>query len=168
MPMPAKPAPMMIAASGAAEPAVREVSGDNMAGFLGLDGIVRGTRGRNRSRSVVILTVSRCGCADVRHTPRIRSMAFSAIMIVGALVLPPMRVGITDASTMRSLQAAHAQLRVDDGERVVPHPARADRVIHGVGAPPQHVADFIVGVDVRGEQVARGPAGECRRFHQPS
>ncbi len=34
-----------------------------------------------------------------RDRPRIMSAAFSAIMIVGALVLPPIRVGITEAST---------------------------------------------------------------------
>src|SRR5262249_19683732 len=33
--------------------------------------------------------------------PRIRSAAFSAIMITGALMLPPTRSGITEASTTR-------------------------------------------------------------------
>ena len=35
------------------------------------------------------------------HRPAMSAAAFSAIMIVGALVLPPIRVGITDASTTR-------------------------------------------------------------------
>ena len=34
--------------------------------------------------------------------PRIRSTAFSAIMMVGALVLPPTMAGIIDASAMRN------------------------------------------------------------------
>src|SRR6516165_6195608 len=40
------------------------------------------------------------GASGVRA--RIRSAAFSAIMITGALMLPPTRSGITEASTMRS------------------------------------------------------------------
>ena len=138
-------------------------------GFPRLDGIVRGTRGRNCveiRRHPDGFALRLCGCAA--HAPH---------QVDGLLGDHDRRcVGIAAdegrhhrrIDDAQPLQAAHAQLRVDDGERVVPHPARADRVIHGVGAPPQHVADFIVGVDVRGEQVARGPAGECRRFHQPS
>ena len=36
-----------------------------------------------------------------RISALIMSAAFSPIMMVGALVLPPIKVGITDASTMR-------------------------------------------------------------------
>ena len=36
------------------------------------------------------------------YAQRIRSAAFSAIAITGALVLPPMMVGMIDASTTRS------------------------------------------------------------------
>lgn len=36
---------------------------------------------------------------EVRHAAFRMSAAFSAIMMVGALVLPPMSVGMTDAST---------------------------------------------------------------------
>ena len=50
-------------------------------------------------------------------------------MIVGAFVLPPGMVGMMDASTTRSpATAAHAQLGIDDRERVRAHLARADRV----------------------------------------
>ena len=46
---------------------------------------------------------------------------------------PDVTVGITDASmTRKPLDAAHAQLRIDDGERIrrIAHPARADAVEH--------------------------------------
>ena len=36
--------------------------------------------------------------------PSIMSAAFSAIMIVGAFVLPPISVGMTEASTTRSAE----------------------------------------------------------------
>jgi hypothetical protein len=51
---------------------------------------------RGRDSAQVVVTLS----APTR--PRIRSATFSAIMIVGALVLPRITVGITDASTTRS------------------------------------------------------------------
>src|SRR5690606_13569256 len=40
-------------------------------------------------------------CAGAPAAARIRSLARSAIMMVGALVLPPISLGITEASTTR-------------------------------------------------------------------
>ena len=60
---------------------------------------------------------------------RIISAAFSAIIITGALVLPEVMVGITEASaTRRPVDAAQPQAVVDHGERIRAHPAGADRV----------------------------------------
>ena len=44
----------------------------------------------------------RCRAHAFAEAPRIRSAAFSAIMMVGAAVFPRMSVGMTDASTMRN------------------------------------------------------------------
>ena len=53
----------------------------------------------------------------------------SAIITVGALVLPEMMRGMIDASITRSaIDATHAQPIVDDGAVVAAHPARADRM----------------------------------------
>ena len=61
--------------------------------------------------------------------PLIRSAAFSAIMIVGAFVLPRVIVGITEASTTRRpVDAVDAQLRVDDRA----HRAGRGRVVDGL------------------------------------
>jgi hypothetical protein len=66
-------------------------------------------------------------------------------MIVGALVFPPGNVGITDASTTRKpVDAAHAQLRVDDGGVVAAHAAGADRVVDGFGLGPDIGDQFAV------------------------
>ena len=85
----------------------------------------------------------------------LRSLAFSAsmnsaprsaIMIVGALVLPLQIVGITDASQTRSrADAAHAQLRVDDGHRSRAHAAGAHRVIDGLGVLAHELLELGVG-----------------------
>ena len=57
---------------------------------------------------------------------RMRSLARSPIMIVGALVLPPINVGMIDASTTRSAEhAVHAQLRIDDREHRPPPSGRS-------------------------------------------
>ena len=68
--------------------------------------------------------------------PRIRSAAFSAIMMIGALMLAPTRSGITDAvDHAQAFGAEHAQLRIDHGERIGrgAHLAGAERVVHGDG-----------------------------------
>ena len=62
---------------------------------------------------------------------RIHSAARSAIISVGALVLPLVIVGMTLASTTRRpVDAVDAQARVDDRHRVArrPHLRRADRM----------------------------------------
>ena len=68
-------------------------------------------------------------------------------MIVGALVLPPIKRRhdrrVDDA---QSRDAAHAKLRIDDRELVRPHPAGPHRMVDRVGAPTQHVADLVVGM----------------------
>ena len=69
------------------------------------------------------------------------SAAFSPIMMLGALVLPPTSVGMIEASATRSaLHAAHAQLRVDYGHGIVAHLAGTDRVVLRVGA----IADVLL------------------------
>ena len=57
---------------------------------------------------------------------------FSAIIIVGALVLVEVTVGITEASITRNpLEAVHAQPVVDHRHRVRAHLAGAGRVKDG-------------------------------------
>ena len=60
------------------------------------------------------------------------SAAFSAIIITGALMLPLIRSGITEASIdAQPLDAAHPQVRIDHGALVVvaAHLAGAERVM---------------------------------------
>ncbi len=61
---------------------------------------------------------------------QIMSDAFSAIMIVGALVLPDIRSGmIGRIDHPQAIDAAHLKPLVDDRERIVAHPAGRGRVI---------------------------------------
>ena len=59
-------------------------------------------------------------------------------MMVGALVLPVVSVGITEASiTRKPVDAVHAQPRIDHRARVLAHLAGADRVIDRLAEPPR-------------------------------
>ena len=87
--------------------------------------------------------------------PRMRSAAFSAIMMTAALILPPTRSGITDASTTRSASTPRTRsvpsttaISSDFGA----HPASAKRVMRGDGG----------GADMRVECRVR-PAIRSRR-----
>ena len=61
------------------------------------------------------------------------SAAFSATITTAALVLPPTMRGNTDASTTRNPSTPCTRsCRIDDGVRVRPHAATADRVMNGV------------------------------------
>ena len=79
----------------------------------------------SRNRSYNSAAIQRCQLA----LRRMKSAPCSAIITVGALVLPDVIRGMTDASmTRKPGDAADAQAVVDDGERVDAHAARADRV----------------------------------------
>ena len=96
------------------------------------------------------------------------SAAFSPIMMVGALVLPPIRVGITEASTTRRpSQPVHFQFGIDHRHRVAAHSGGADRVIDGVDALAQQRADLVVGLDALGEHVLLLQGAQRRRLQQP-
>ena len=58
--------------------------------------------GGQPAMTVVLLPINAKRSAESGARPRMRSAAFSAIMITAALILPPTRSGITDASTTRS------------------------------------------------------------------
>ena len=77
------------------------------------------------------------------------SAAFSAIMTVGALVLPPISVGITEASTTESPSMPRTRSAGSTTARcVVAHAAGPDRVIDRVRAP----------ADLRDERFVRSPS----------
>ena len=71
------------------------------------------------------------GPLAARASCRIISAPFSAIIIVGALVLPEVTVGMIEASmTRRAVKADHPQARIDDSHRVLApaHLGGADRM----------------------------------------
>ena len=67
----------------------------------------------------------------------------------------------------QAFRSPYAQLGIDDGERVVPHATRSDRVVHGVGPLAQQRTNVVVRSRAGREQVLRHEPGHGRRRHQP-
>ena len=113
------------------------------------------TTRQRRQEHCRALTASSCRSPDVDVTPSWRSSsiicaAFSAIMMVGVLVLPEVMVGITEASTTRRPSRPHdAQPLVDHRHRIgrQAHLRRADRM-------EDRGADVAGGLGERGVVVA--------------
>ena len=60
------------------------------------------------------------------------------------------------------------QHRIDDGGcRIRAHRASADRVIDGVDALPQAIADLVICLDARGEHIRHPMLFERGRIHDP-
>lgn len=93
------------------------------------------------------------------------SAAFSAIMVVGVLVLPPMSVDMIDASTTcNPVEAAHAQIRSDHGHGIDAHLAGADGVVEGFAALPDEGFDRGIAAGLfAGEQLETTVGIERRR-----
>ena len=93
------------------------------------------------------------------------SAAFSAIMVVGVLVLPPMSVDMIDASTTcNPVEAAHAQIRSDRGHGIDAHLAGADGVVEGFAALPDEGFDRGIAAGLfAGEQLETTVGIERRR-----
>ena len=95
---------------------------------------VRGAQIPARSRAGGVRPAA-VGPARPRHGrrwARIISAAFSAIIITGALVLPEVIVGMTEASAMRSPSRPRSRRRSSTtAARIGAHPAGADRVEDG-------------------------------------
>ncbi|MCY1349277.1 hypothetical protein D9M69_354580 [compost metagenome] len=66
-------------------------------------------------------------------------------MIEAALVLPPTKVGIIEASIIRRLPT---RSRLSTGHLVLAHIAGAGRVVDGVGASAQQLEQLLVAVKV--------------------
>ena len=113
-----------------------------------------------RSRAIRVGFVQKCESAATRYTsaggrrlPRIRSEAFSAIMIVGRVGVAARNRwhhgGIDDA---QGFEAANVQLRIDYGHCVDAHCAGAGRV-HGGAHHLAHVCiDLLVTLNRRAGQ----------------
>ena len=92
-------------------------------------------------------------------------------MIVGALVLPVVTVGITEASmTRKPADTADPEPRVDDRHRVLAHLAGADRVMEVDAAIVHKIGQFARPCDAPGPGMvsaalcrASGEAAKIRR-----
>ena len=105
--------------------------------------------GHGRNQSVQSSIAQMAASHAIGASARIMSAAFSPIMMVGALVLPPIRVGMTEASTTRRpLDAAHAQVGSTTACSILAHAAGADRMIDRVDALPQNGANIVVAAHV--------------------
>ena len=97
------------------------------------------------------------------------SAAFSAIMIDGALVLPPISVGMMEASTTLKLShAGHFQLRIDNCHFVGAHSRSPHRMVHRVRAIAQNGADLIVGLNALAVHFRSPPFRQRLRVHDPA
>ncbi len=92
---------------------------------------------------------------------------FSPIMMVGALVLPVVSVGITEASmTRRPWMPCTRRREIDDGARILAHLAGADRVIErvagaaGIGQQVGIAGDVGAGLDFAATVLSEGGGGE--------
>ncbi len=74
---------------------------------------------------------------------------FSAIMIVGALVLVEVTAGITEASmTLRPSSPCTLSCVVDDAHRMLPHQAGAAGVIAGAAVATCVIEQFVIALDL--------------------
>ncbi len=95
------------------------------------------------------------------------SDAFSAIMMVGELVLPEVIDGMIEASaTRKPASATHAQPLIDDGALVAAHFARADRMKDGRADVARRGCQLLVGRQFgAGPEFLRFKAGQCLGGH---
>jgi hypothetical protein len=90
-------------------------------------------------------------------------------MIDGALVLPPTRVGMMEASTTRS---PSTPITHNSGSTTapssVPHPGCPDRMVDGIGTVAQNHTNFVVGSDVLAIHFGNSPFRKRLRVHNPA
>ena len=102
-----------------------------------------------RADHVVLTPTCRGRLGAERGRPRMRSAAFSASMIVGALMLPRTSVGITGIHHPQPLDPQHPQLAIHHR----PDRAGPDRVIEGVAVALDELQQVRVAVGGRHLQI---------------